>query len=73
MPLPKIATPSYELELPSTGKTIQYRSKLQGSFNHLSNSFLVFFRNLILKMFAKDIQKSIHKYNVMDEIKRLPN
>ena len=25
MPLPKIATPSYELELPSTGKTIQYR------------------------------------------------
>ena len=25
MPLPKIATPSYELELPSTGKTILYR------------------------------------------------
>ena len=25
MPLPKIATPSYELELPSTGKIIQYR------------------------------------------------
>ena len=25
MPFPKIATPSYELELPSTGKTIQYR------------------------------------------------
>ena len=25
MPLPKIATPSYELELPSTGKTITYR------------------------------------------------
>ena len=25
MPLPKIATPTYELELPSTGKTIQYR------------------------------------------------
>ena len=25
MPLPKIATPSYELELPSTGKTIRYR------------------------------------------------
>ena len=25
MPLPKIATPSYELELPSTGKTIKYR------------------------------------------------
>ena len=25
MPLPKIATPSYELELPSTGKTIEYR------------------------------------------------
>jgi len=25
MPLPKIATPVYELELPSTGKTIQYR------------------------------------------------
>ena len=25
MPLPKIATPTYELELPSTGKTILYR------------------------------------------------
>jgi hypothetical protein len=25
MPLPKIATPSYELELPSTGETIHYR------------------------------------------------
>ena len=25
MPLPKIATPSYELELPSSGETIQYR------------------------------------------------
>ena len=25
MPLPKIATPKYELELPSTGETIQYR------------------------------------------------
>ena len=25
MPLPKIATPLYELELPSTGKTIEYR------------------------------------------------
>ena len=25
MPLPKIATPTYELELPSTGETIAYR------------------------------------------------
>ena len=25
MPLPKIATPTYELELPSTGQRIQYR------------------------------------------------
>ena len=25
MPLPKIATPTYELELPSTGEPIQYR------------------------------------------------
>ena len=25
MPLPKIATPTYELELPSTGKSIKYR------------------------------------------------
>ena len=25
MPLPKIAAPTYELELPSTGETIQYR------------------------------------------------
>ena len=25
MPLPKIATPTYELELPSTGKTVRYR------------------------------------------------
>jgi len=28
MPLPKIATPVYELELPSTGKTIEYRQFL---------------------------------------------
>ena len=25
MPLPKIATPKYELELPSTGNTVQFR------------------------------------------------
>ena len=25
MPLPKIATPSYQLELPSTGKPVNYR------------------------------------------------
>ena len=25
MPLPKIATPTYELELPSTGKPVKYR------------------------------------------------
>ena len=25
MPLPTIATPTYELELPSTGKTVKYR------------------------------------------------
>ena len=25
MPLPKIATPYYELELPSTGETVEYR------------------------------------------------
>ena len=25
MPLPKIATPTYELELPSTQKTVRYR------------------------------------------------
>ena len=25
MPLPKIATPTYELELPSTGESINYR------------------------------------------------
>ena len=25
MPLPKIATPTYELELPSTGETVQFR------------------------------------------------
>ena len=25
MPLPKIATPTYELELPSTGQSIEYR------------------------------------------------
>ena len=25
MPLPKIATPTYELELPSSGQTIQFR------------------------------------------------
>ncbi len=25
MPLPKIATPTYELKLPSTGKPVKYR------------------------------------------------
>ena len=25
MPLPKIATPTYELELPSTGQSVNYR------------------------------------------------
>jgi len=25
MPLPKISTPTYELELPSTGEKVQYR------------------------------------------------
>ncbi len=25
MPLPKIATPTYELELPSTGQSVSYR------------------------------------------------
>ena len=25
MPLPKIATPTYEMELPSTGEAVQYR------------------------------------------------
>ena len=25
MPLPKIATPYYKLELPSTGETVEYR------------------------------------------------
>ena len=25
MPLPTIATPTFELELPSTGKTVEYR------------------------------------------------
>ena len=25
MPLPKLATPTYELEVPSTGKKIKYR------------------------------------------------
>ena len=25
MPLPKIATPTYELELPSTGQSVKYR------------------------------------------------
>ena len=35
MPLPKIATPSYELELPSTGKTITYRPFLVKEEKHL--------------------------------------
>ena len=50
MPLPKIATPSYELELPSTGKTISYRpflvkeeklAKLSTKFNSKSNRLII--------------------------------
>ena len=38
MPLPKIATPTYELELPSTGETVQYRPFLvkKKTFSHRS-------------------------------------
>ena len=55
------------------GNEIQFRSKLQGNLNHLSNGFLIFLRNLFLKNFGKRIQESIHKYNAIDEIKHLPN
>tara|TARA_B100000886_G_scaffold203232_1_gene140400 strand:- start:170 stop:1327 length:1158 start_codon:yes stop_codon:yes gene_type:complete len=55
------------------GNKIQFRSRIQGYTNHLSNGFLIFLRNLFLKIFGKSLQTSIHKYNAINEIRHLPN
>ena len=69
----KISLSNYQKLRIKRGNEIQFRSKLQGNLNHLSNGFLIFLRNLFLKNFGKRIQESIHKYNAIDEIKHLPN
>ena len=69
----KISLSNYQKLRIKRGNEIQFRSKLQGNLNHLSNGFLIFLRNLFLKIFGKSIQDSIHKYNAIDEIKHLPN
>jgi hypothetical protein len=60
MPLPKIATPTYELELPSTGETIKYRPFLvkeekvlvialeSQDTKHITNSIKTVIKNCIL-------------------------
>ena len=63
----------YEVLRLARGNKVQSRSKRQGKFNHLSNKIAVFLRNLLLKIFAERTQRSIHQYNVIREIRRLPN
>ena len=63
----------YEIRRLARGNKVQSRSKRQGKVNHLSNKIAVFLRNLLLKIFAERTQRSIHQYNVIQEIRRLPN
>ena len=63
----------YEILRLARGNKVQSRSKRQGKVNHLSNKLAVFLRNLLLKIFAERTQRSIHQYNVIQEIRRLPN
>ena len=63
----------YEILRLARGNRVQSRSKRQGKVNHLSNKLAVFLRNLLLKIFAERTQRSIHQYNVIREIRRLPN
>ena len=63
----------YEVLRLARGNKVQSRSKRQGKVNHLSNKIAVFLRNLLLKIFAERTQRSIHQYNVIREIRRLPN
>ena len=55
------------------GNKIQVKSRIQGYMNHLSNRYLIFLRNVFLRIFGKSLQVSIHKYNAIKEIKHLPN
>ena len=63
----------YEILRLARGNKVQSRSKRQGKVNHLSNKIAIFLRNLLLKIFAERTQRSIHQYNVIQEIRRLPN
>ena len=63
----------YEILRLARGNKVQLRSKRQCKINHLSNKLAVFLRNLLLKIFAERTQRSIHQYNVIQEIRRLPN
>ena len=55
------------------GNKIQVKSRIQGYMNHLSNRYLIFLRNVFLRIFGKSLQVSIHKYNAIKEINHLPN
>ena len=68
-----LALRQYEILRLARGNKVQSRSKRQGKLNHLSNKLAVFLRNLLLKIFAERTQRSIHQYNVIREIRRLPN
>jgi ribosome-associated translation inhibitor RaiA len=83
MPLPKIATPSYELELPSTGKTIQYRPFLvkeekllvialeSEDIKQITNAIKAVIRSCILKVEKSDDHTNQIKLdtNLMMELK----
>ena len=47
---------------------IQKRSRLQGSFNHISNPLLIPIRNIFAKTFMKKSVQNLHSYNLNEEL-----
>ena len=61
MPLPKIATPTYELELPSTGKTVEYRPFLVKEEKLLVMALEVRIQNKLLLLLSSR-SKELYSY-----------
>jgi hypothetical protein len=71
MPLPKIATPTYELELPSTGKSIKYRPFLvkeekvlvialeSEDTKQITNAIKAVLKNCVLNIRGKSVGEEI--------------
>ena len=55
----------------SRASWIQKRSKIQGTFNHISNPFMVALRNSITKLMMKRSVNKIHSYNLIYELSRV--